>query len=393
MTDRPLKIAFLSPHTKYMGDTRSLPTLARELTKLGHEVDLLQAWKEWQHLDLSDSNPDFRVVSLRTRWFAPVLPNISKISPWASYRLLMAVLAFAMMPGLIWYLWRQKPDVLMVRMLTMPVIIAVKSLRIRTRVVVSTGGMPQRSFIRNRLWPLVYTKADGFVASAPGVAEMISLTSGVDKNEIDVFWDPVLDDEMLAAAQNQTTHKWFGDGGAPIVMSLGRLTRQKDYITLVRAFGLAVKRVDARLVIFGDGEQREMLEDEVRNLGITDRVDFPGFTDSPFGHLKQCAVFALSSRWEGSSHALIEAQGLGVPSVTTDCPSGQREIAMDGETALVVPVGDPAALADAMVRLISDRPEADRLSVNALKNSDRFKPANIGILWEKKIADLVNRRL
>ncbi|MCH8309756.1 MAG: glycosyltransferase [Chloroflexi bacterium] len=178
-----------------------------------------------------------------------------------------------------------------------------------------------------------------------------------------------------------------------LVMSLGRLTRQKDYITLVRAFGLAGKRVDARLVIFGDGEQREMLEDEVRNLGIMDRVDFPGFTDSPFGHLKRCAVFALSSRWEGSSHALIEAQGLGVPSVTTDCPSGQREIAMDGETALVVPVGDPAALADAMVRLISDRPEADRLSANALKNSDRFKPANIGILWEKKIADLVNRRL
>jgi len=295
------------------------------------------------------------------------------------------VIAFAMMPGLIWYLLRQKPDVLVVRMLTSPVIITVKLLRFRTKVLVSTGGMPRQSAFRNRLWPSVYTKADGIVASAPGVAEMISLLSGVDRNEIDVIWDPVLDDKVLASAQDTAPHKRFGDEGAPIVIGMGRLTRQKDFLTLVRAFGLASKQIDARLVIFGEGEEREMLEAEVRNLGLADIVDMPGFTNSPFAHLNQCNVFVLSSLWEGSSHALIEAQGLGVPSVTTDCPSGQREIAMDGETALVVPIGDIEALGGAIVRLITDRTEADRLSEHALKNASRFNPAVVSKLWEKRI--------
>lgn len=388
MTESPLKIAFLSPHRSYMGDTRSIPTLAEELSKFGHRVDLLEAWKEWQHLDYSEHDSGVRVVSLRTRWFAPVLPNVSKISSWASYRIYMAVIAFAMMPGLIWYLLRQKPDVLVVRMLTSPVIVTVKLLRIRTKILVSTGGMPRPSTVRNRLWPSVYTRADGIVASAPGVADMISSISGVDRNEIEVIWDPVLDDDALASAADETSHKWFGDGGVPIVISLGRLTRQKDFRTLVRAFGLVSKNVDARLVIFGDGEEREMLEAEIDELGISENVDMPGFTNSPFAYLRQCDVFVLSSIWEGSSHALIEAQGLGVPSVTTDCPSGQKEIAMDGESALVVPVGDVGALAAAMGELITDRAVADRLSLSALKYADRFKPAVVSKLWEKRIVDL-----
>jgi hypothetical protein len=106
MSDRPLKIAFLSPHREHMGDTRSIPILAKGLAELGHSVDLLQAWQEWGHVDFSSDDSDVRVVSLRTRWFAPVLPNISKISKWASYRVSMLVLFIAMMPGLITYLYR-----------------------------------------------------------------------------------------------------------------------------------------------------------------------------------------------------------------------------------------------------------------------------------------------
>ena len=390
MSDHPLKIAFLSPHREHMGDTRSIPILAKGLAELGHSVDLLQAWQEWGHVDFSSDDSDVSVVSLRTRWFAPVLPNIAKISKWASYRVSMAVLFFAMIPGLVWYLYRTKPDIIVVRMLTGPTIIIVKLLRFRTKVLVSVGGMPRRSTFRNILWPLVYGRADGFIASAHGVADMVGQISEVDVKTIDVFWDPVLDDEMLAAAQGQTNHEWFNDGGAPVVMSLGRLTRQKDFTTLLRAFAEAIKLVDARLVIFGDGEERGILEEEIRRLGITDKVDLPGFTNSPFAHLSQCDIFVLSSLWEGSSHALIEAQGLGIPSITTDCPSGQREIAMDGESSIVVPVGDELEMANAITLLLSDQSECDRLSTCALKNSYRFMPANVSKLWDRKIMSVVN---
>jgi glycosyltransferase involved in cell wall biosynthesis len=392
MSEHSLKIAILSPHTTHMGDTRSMPNLAKGLSELGHKVDLLQSWREWS--DVSDSDPQsgVRVVSLRTRWFAPVLPNVSFISSWASYRIALAVLALAMMPGLIWYLLRAKPDVLIVRMATVPTILVVKLLRFRTRVLVSTGGIPQPSRFRNFLWPLVYTRADGVVASAPGVKQVICQMSGIDEQEIELVWDPVLDDELIVAGRLSAEHKWFVDDGPPVVMSLGRLTRQKDYLTLIRAFGKASDKVNARLVIFGDGEQKTMLDDEVARLNLSDSVDLPGFTSLPYAHLSSCAIFVLSSIWEGSSHSLIEAQGLGISSITTDCPSGQREIAMDGETAKIVPVGEVDAMASAIESLLNDSEGANRLSKNALENADRFKVGPVSRQWEKLLVELVGKK-
>jgi glycosyltransferase involved in cell wall biosynthesis len=388
MTDRPLKIALLSPHRDYMGDSRSVPILAEGLAKLGHEVDLLQSWREWEHVE----SVAVRVVSLRTRWFAPVLPDISKISKWAAYRLYMAVIAFAMMPGLIWYLYRTKPDILVVRMLTGPTILFVKLFRLRVKLLISASGIPRHSGFRDNFWPLIYGKADGYVVAAPGVADMVSKISGVPRADISVLWEAVVDDRMFELATQAPAHPWFDADGPKIVMGLGRLTRQKDFKTLVRAFAKVRKSTPLRLVILGEGEDRPALEAEISLLGIADDVDLPGFWQNPYPELSRCHAFVLSSVWESSNHSLIEAQGLGVPSITTDCPSGQKEIAMDGETALIVPVGDIDAMADAIEKLIIGTSVAERLSQNALKNSDRFKSEATSKMWEKKIVSVVNGR-
>ena len=390
MTDSRRKIAIISPHREYMGDTRSLPILAKGLAERGHRVDLLQSWREWEHVDTSRGDSGVRIVNLRTRWFAPVLPNISKISKWASYRVSMLVLFIAMMPGLITYLYRSKPDILIVRMLTGPTILAIKLFRPRTKILISSSGLPRDSRIRRYLWSFIYDRADGYVVAAPGVAQMVSEISGISASDISVLWEAVLDDEMTELSNEPPTHRWLVDGDVPVVVGLGRLTRQKDFGTLIRAFAKVRASTPARLVIFGEGEDRDSLVDEISKLGLEEDADLPGFIANPYSHLRKCDVYVLSSIWESSNHSLTEAQGLGVPSVTTDCPSGQREIAMDGETALVVPVRDADAMADAIGQLINDRSLAERISTNALNNSGRFRPESVAREWELKINAVIN---
>lgn len=138
-----------------------------------------------------------------------------------------------------------------------------------------------------------------------------------------------------------------------MIVGIGRLTRQKDFATLIGAFSLLQKRVPSRLMILGDGEERTSLDELCKRLGIGAIVDMPGFVPNPYAVLSRSALFVLSSRWEGLPGVLIEALACGTKVVATDCPSGPREILCDGLYGELCPVGDAAALEAAMFRSLT----------------------------------------
>jgi len=101
-------------------------------------------------------------------------------------------------------------------------------------------------------------------------------------------------------------------------------------------------------VILGEGPLETDLRELTQTLGIAADVDFPGFTPNPFAYMQRASLFVMSSAWEGSGNVLVEALALGTPSVSTDCPFGPRETLAEGRYGALVPVGDDAALAEAM---------------------------------------------
>src|SRR5690606_7014711 len=113
-----------------------------------------------------------------------------------------------------------------------------------------------------------------------------------------------------------------------------------DFLTLIRAFArVRATRNDARLVILGEGEQREEIERLVAELGLKPHVSLPGFVKNPYAYMARAAVFVLSSRWEGFPNVLVEAMAVGVPVVATDCMAGPAEILENGRYGQLVPVG------------------------------------------------------
>ena len=110
----------------------------------------------------------------------------------------------------------------------------------------------------------------------------------------------------------------------------------------------------ARLVILGEGRERDALAGLVRELGIGHAVALPGFVANPFAWMARARVFAVSSIYEGLSMVLVEAMACGTPVVSTDCPHGPREVLEDGRWGLLVPVGDAEALATAILETLRD---------------------------------------
>jgi glycosyltransferase involved in cell wall biosynthesis len=138
-------------------------------------------------------------------------------------------------------------------------------------------------------------------------------------------------------------------------MGVGRLNPQKDFGTLLRAFAALRREREARLIVLGEGEEREALARLAAELGVANDVDMPGFADNPYAHMSKAALFVLSSRFEGLPTVLVEAMACGTPVVATDCPSGPSEILEGGRLGGLVPVGDADALARAMAEAL-DRP-------------------------------------
>jgi glycosyltransferase involved in cell wall biosynthesis len=120
--------------------------------------------------------------------------------------------------------------------------------------------------------------------------------------------------------------------------------------------------VPAKLAIIGDGEERAALESLVRELGLTDRVMLLGFQENPWRYMARADLFVLSSLTEGMPNVIGEAMALGLPVVATDCSPGVREYLDDGRAGLLVPPGDPRALARGIEQLLSDDPLRQELA-------------------------------
>jgi len=137
----------------------------------------------------------------------------------------------------------------------------------------------------------------------------------------------------------------------------------------------------ARLLILGEGKKRTTLEALARKLGVASDVGLPGFVDNPFAYMARAAVFVLSSAWEGFGNVVAEALACGCPVVSTDCPSGPAEILDGGAYGPLVPVGDDAALAKAILSVLETPPDPERLRARAaLFSVDRVADQYLEVL-------------
>jgi glycosyltransferase involved in cell wall biosynthesis len=339
--DRPRIGVFVS-FSGTGGVERMVLNLCEGLVALGCRVDLLQVKAHSKHLEQ--------------------LPSMVHI------RKLKAEHTLTSLPALVRYLKTERPDALLAAKdrANQVAVLARKISGVPTRVVVRMGttvsaALAGKNRCRKLFWylpmRLIYRNADAVVAVSQGVARDVARITGLPTSDIRIIRNPVITPRIFRMASEPVPLPWPTKDGEPVIVGIGRLTRQKDFPTLIRAFAAVRKKLPCRLIILGEGKDRDNLEHLTKQLSLSEKIDMPGFVENPYAYLKRAALFVLSSAWEGSPNALTEALALGVPVVATDCPSGPRETLKDGAIGRLVPVGDPDALAAAMLATLSAPPD------------------------------------
>jgi glycosyltransferase involved in cell wall biosynthesis len=270
---------------------------------------------------------------------------------------------------LIRYLRDREPDALQVRMwpLTLISIVARRLAGSSARVVVSDDSILSNAYPRalHRLIlrssiALLYPRAEGRVAVSEGVADDLAKLGRLDRKSITVLHNPVV---VGLPAEASRKMDWNSDGAR--VLAVGSLIPVKNYPLLLSAFAQLLRSRAASLLILGEGPERDRLRLLAKKLGIADRVALAGVTIDPAPYYASADVFALSSNSEGFGNVLVEAMDHGLTPVSTDCPTGPREILDHGRYGYLIPCDDADALAAALDRALASPLPPDLLKARA----------------------------
>lgn len=271
-----------------------------------------------------------------------------------------------MLLPLIRYVKENKPDVLITGGEGANILLAiVKMLLPKTKVIISIRTNlsteyketknKKKSIIFPILSRLLYKKVDRIVTVSKGVAKDASNFLGFPINRFEVIYNPIVNNELIELMNDKVNHEWLNDQNVPVIVSVGRIVKQKDFPLLIKAF-IHAKKMNGKLklIIIGDGPDKLHIEEEIRKSDIQSDVDMMGFIQNPYPYMKKADVFVLSSKWEGFGNVLVEALSTGVPVVSTDCPSGPSEILDNGQFGTLIEVGDEKELAKAIITTMNN---------------------------------------
>lgn len=381
---RAQHIAILLPSLAGGGAERSMLHLARSFTEQGRDVDLLLFRPEGAYMN---SVPEsVRVVELEAGTSLGGRLLAARADPAGIGALLKPVLLpfkadadIRHINALKHYLETQQPDFILSALTytNLTALWAKQLSSVKIPVIVSERialSVHRQSERRQHRWrwrfilPMLgrtYQYADGIVAVSDSVANDLAENGHIDRNTITTIYNPVVDSTLPKLAAQPLDHPWFNPDQVPVILGVGRLTPQKDFRTLVRAFALLRGERDIRLVILGEGRQRAELAALAQELGVAADLDMPGFVDNPYQYMARASVFALTSLYEGLPGVLIQALACGCPVVSTDCPGGSAEILENGKYGRLVPVQHDRELANAIRSTLDFSPDHEQLKARA----------------------------
>ena len=340
------RICILLPDLRGGGAERVAVNLANAFIRRGYAVDmvLLSAKGEF----LPELLPEVHVVDLkvnRMRWaIFPLVRYLRSARP-------TAVLA-CMWPLTVIALWAR-----VLARVHMRLVVAEHTTWSRDELLARPTVEWQIRSSMHRFFP----KADGIVAVSEGAADDLARFAGLNRDSISTIYNPVVGEALARPTVPPSEPQGWCVGEHRRILAVGTLKSIKDYATLLKAFAILRQRHDARLLILGDGECRSDLEAQARDLGVADSVSMPGFVNDPMPYFRHADLVVLSSTGEGLPTVLIEALAAGAPVVSTDCPSGPREILDDGTYGRLTPVGDAHALAEAMAASLTAQHDRNAL--------------------------------
>ncbi len=335
------KIAHLTDTISNNGVTRVLLTLTQAMSAQGVDTKLL-IFRPPENRELSDQfRCDIRVLDLPG--------NRLKHRFWNSK---WDVMRFAEADSSVVDTWVRDNDIDFVFVHGRPILRfyrmqtphAVVAHNTKSQMFLPRFGSPRRGLIRSRVRKIYNSQP--VVSVSEGIRQDFINSFALPGDRIETIYNPIDIDRIRQLAEEAQSDI----PARPYFVAAGSARRVKRYDILIRAF--AHCKVDADLVILGQGEKLPEYRNLANRLGIGERLHLPGYRPNPYAYFKRALALVVSSDYEGLPTGIIEALACGIPVVSTDCPSGPREILRGDLAKFLVPVRDVSALAKAMEKVV-----------------------------------------
>ncbi len=329
------RVALLVITLRTGGIERQYVRLSNEFVKQGLQVDLVAYEADGEFKKLLD-------------------PRVNLIGLSGSHATWKNILPLAR------YLKERKPEALLGGhdLANAGMVLAKMLARTKTRLVVlahttlSVRYSQNANFkmkVRGAFIRYFFNRADQICAVSRGSAEDLASFLRIPKEMVAVTYIGTVDEDFRNQAALAPSHPWLINKEKPVVISVGRLSSEKNFGLLLDAFHKAKEKKELRLLIFGEGPERGTLERKIKELNLQSSAQLPGYAASPASEMSHADVFVLSSNREGLPTALVEALAAGLPVVATNCPSGPEEILEGGKWGHLVPMNDAEGLASAIL--------------------------------------------
>jgi glycosyltransferase involved in cell wall biosynthesis len=329
-----------SPFTSKIGTIKNVINSSYSLVKFSKlknfNIKLINVFGEWNNFSSEIEKKNIKTIELNS---AQIINHWNKEGFIKSRfsNILIFVLSFLPLLKLI---KKEQPNFLIAHLVTSLPLIIFAFFNYKTKLILNIAGHPKINFFRKFVWKLSSKKIFKIVCPSNELKEILVSQKIFDESKIEVIQDPHLIIKEINELKKEKNKEIFLKNDK-ILISVGRLTKQKNYTFLISNFKkLLLKYNDIKLLIIGDGEEKKILQDLITKLHIEDKVKLIGQKNNIYKYLKVSNYYISTSIWEGSSLAMIDAAFMGLPLLCSNCPTGRKEFINNDEKGFLYNEGD-----------------------------------------------------
>jgi glycosyltransferase involved in cell wall biosynthesis len=311
------KILIFHPYFRFGGVERTNLRLSKIFLHNGYEIEIVT----FNHTDELKSEIDdlgIKIIDLGvSRVVLSILPLINYIRTQINEHniILLSNQNYVNIISIFVKLYFKNKIKLVMTERNHPIELTLKDERIKNKIILF-------------LMKYLYKYADKIVTISSTMKKNIE---NITNTKVSLIFNPSYDESIIPMSEVNIYHPYFNKNNK-IIVSVGRLEKQKNYMMLLKAFYKIAKDIEnLKLIIVGEGSERILLEDYIIKNNLQEKIDLVGYQANPFPLIKNADLFVLTSLWEGFGNVLVEAITLDTPVVSTNCLSGPNDILLDGQ--------------------------------------------------------------
>ena len=364
------KIFYWSPYLSNVATIRNVVNSAYSLIKydkISFRAYILDVFGEWdiKKKELSEKKIEYlKISNLKIN-----LP----ISGFLKSRFLSILIFFSSIYPLIKLLKKEKPDYLIIHLLTSIPLSLLIFFNFKTKFVLRISGLPRLNFLRKFLWKKISKKITLVTCPSKETMEYIKETKIFDENKVVVVHDPIINTSVILRKKKDLSFD-YKKINKDYFLSIGRLTKQKNHKLLIDLFfNLKKKGKNFYLYILGEGEEKEFLKEKIERLNLQDRIFLLGFKDNIYPYILSSRAIISPSLWEDPGAVMIEAAFCNKIVLSSNCKNGPKEFLLNNDAGYLFENNKLESLINSFNQLTTDTPEKIyNKKILAKKNSKKY---------------------